>query len=261
MGIRVTAYTIEVGTTQTLEMTAGEDREFQLAFTLGGLPLDMTSTNTVKMTVRNRANGILVVARTYTAFQGAASAGIPRFQLLRSDTVSQSNPAVYDVDVQWTDGSGYEWELLATSNFNLLKKTFSDGDQATSPPGVPVAFGYAALRTCYGTIPQYGLYKESPTGAAGSVALWLHTDDPSLYTGVAMATGTSGQVIQGVQVPGFSTQMLSDGTTAFNPGDPTEPSPTVDGCIRKAASKAVTGSAQAQVPTGLNQLVTVQWRR
>lgn len=83
MSIRVTAYSIEIGQQQRLEIAQGEDREFRLTFTdpTSGSARDMTSAQAITLTVRSRTTGIEIFSRLYSGFQGAATAGTPRFQI------------------------------------------------------------------------------------------------------------------------------------------------------------------------------------
>src|SRR5688572_6630108 len=119
MGISVFAATVEIGEQEQLEQAQGEDREYRLTFTdSAGTARDMTGATAVVMTVRDR-NGQLIFARSYSGFQGAATAGTPRFQVLQADTANLA-VQVYDVDVTWTDASGYVEQLLVASPFLVL---------------------------------------------------------------------------------------------------------------------------------------------
>lgn len=140
MSIRVSSYTVEVGVAQNIEVARGEDREFRLTFTSGGTAIDMTGATAVVMTVRNRTTGILVFARSYSGFQGAATLGTPRFQILQADTAAQGD-GPYDVDVEWTDGGGYLEQILVQSTLQLLPRTGNPSDPLTTPPAIPVVYG------------------------------------------------------------------------------------------------------------------------
>lgn len=145
MALTVTSYTIAVGTAQQLELAQGEDREFRLTFQeTSGSAVDLTGAQAVVLTVKNRSTGILVFARNYTGFQGAATAGTPRFQVLAADTDDLAE-APYDVDVTWTDASGYKRQLLVLSTFLLLRGVGEPGDALTTPPAIPVVYGLTWL--------------------------------------------------------------------------------------------------------------------
>lgn len=140
MGIRVSAFTIEIGTAQQLEVAQAEDRELRLTFNSSGSPIDFTGASAIVLTVKNRTTGILVFARNYTGFQGLATAGTPRFTLTQADTSGQVE-GPYDVDVSWTDASGYKTQLLVLSTFQILKRVGAAGDALTTPGAVPVVYG------------------------------------------------------------------------------------------------------------------------
>jgi hypothetical protein len=144
VSIRVSSFTIEVGAAQALEIACAEDREFRLAFTSSGAAIDMTGATAVVLTVRNRVTGLLVFARSYSGFQGASTAGVPRFQILQADTSSQSE-GPYDVDVSWTDASGYKEQLLVASTFRILPRVGNASDPLTTPPAIPVTYGLTWL--------------------------------------------------------------------------------------------------------------------
>lgn len=140
MSLRVSSYTVEVGGTLRIPIARGEDREYRFAFTDAGAPLDMSSTNAVTLKVSNPATGQVLFTRLYSGFQGAATAGTPRFRIYQADTVNEGE-GVLDVDVMWEDGSGYETQLLAVSPFEILRRLGAATDPVTTPPAIPVTYG------------------------------------------------------------------------------------------------------------------------
>jgi hypothetical protein len=140
MARRISAYTVEVGEVKNLEIARGEDREIRLAFTSDGAPLDMTGALSCVLTVRNRTTGILVFARNYSGFVSLSSGGQPYFELAQADTVGQTD-GPYDVDVVWTDASGYREQLLVTSTFRILPRVGTPSDPLTTPAAIPVVYG------------------------------------------------------------------------------------------------------------------------
>lgn len=140
MSIRVSAFTVEVGDTQQLEINRGEDRRYELSFTSSSAALDMTGVQACVLTVRSRTTGILIFARSYSGFIGAASLGTPYFDIIQTDTESIAE-GPYDVDVSWIDASNYKTVLLELSTFLVLKQAGQSTDSVTVPPSVPIAFG------------------------------------------------------------------------------------------------------------------------
>lgn len=141
MSIRVRSATVEVGESQTLETAQGEDCEYRLSFTdSSGNARDLTGAQAIVMTVRDRASRALIFARSYTGFVGGVGTGAVRFQVLQTDTRDESVQP-YDVDVIWTDSSGYKEQLLVASTFHILLGVADDGDTVTSPPAIPVVYG------------------------------------------------------------------------------------------------------------------------
>src|SRR5574343_420682 len=136
-----TAYDVIVGAVQDIEVARGEDRELQFTFTTdGSTPKDLTGAIAIILSVRNRATGLEVFARSYTGFVGAASAGIVTFDVISWDTISQ-DPGPYDVDIFWTDSSNNREQLLALSTFYILDSTLAFLTPVTTPPAVPVVYG------------------------------------------------------------------------------------------------------------------------
>lgn len=168
VAIRVSAYTVAVGTAQQLEMAVGEDRAFRLTFTDGGSAVDMTSAQAIVLTIRNPTNNQLVVARSYSGFvSGTGSGGNPYFQILQADTNSFADGA-YVVDVDFTDSSGYKWQALVESPFLLLPRVGQPSDPLTTPPAVPVVYGLRWLGSW--TTPSGGyLVNDSVTAQDGSL--------------------------------------------------------------------------------------------
>ena len=141
MAIRVSAFSIELGSAQELQIARGEDREFDLTFTVNGSPVDFTGYTAIVLTVRNRTNGLLVFSRTNAGmFVGAPALGTPRFQVIESDTLNQGE-GPYDVDATGTDSLGYRTQLLVGSLFTILRGVGQPGDPVTSPPAIPVTYG------------------------------------------------------------------------------------------------------------------------
>lgn len=138
MSIKVSAYTIAIGSQQALSVAQGEDREFRLTFTESGTARDLTGAQAITLTVRSRTTGIEIFSRLYSGFQGAATAGTPRFQILAADTADEAD-SVYDCWVEWTDASGYVEQLLVESSFEIL--TGADPESVTTPGAVPVVYG------------------------------------------------------------------------------------------------------------------------
>lgn len=141
MAIRVSSHSVTVGAEQELSIAQGEDREFRLTFTDGGSAVDMSTATAVVMTVRNRTNGILLFARNYSGFvSGTGSSGNPKFLITQSDT-AEIEAGPYDVDVSWTDSSGYKAQVLVASTFLVLKAVGDADDDVTTPPAIPVVYG------------------------------------------------------------------------------------------------------------------------
>lgn len=138
MSLRVTAYTIEIGKTQQLEVAQGEDREFILTFTEDGTPRDMTGATGVLWVVRDRTSGIELIRRNYSGFQGSASLGTPRFRFLSADGIDAAD-GPYDQFIEWTDASNYTEQLLVLSTFELLRGALRG--TATTPPAIPAIYG------------------------------------------------------------------------------------------------------------------------
>jgi hypothetical protein len=139
-------------------------------------------------------------------------------------------------------------------NGSGVPEFFDWSDQVTS--WQPLAFAIGIRRTANEAIPQYTLVKESTT--AGRVELFKTTDDASLYTGVALeAAASAGSIIRVMHATGIASSLKSDGTTVIAAGDPIEPSTTVNGRVRKAATVAVVGVAQSAAAATLDALVTV----
>lgn len=138
MSIKVSAYSIAIGGQQALAVAQGEDREFRLTFTDSGTARDLTGAQAITLTVRSRTTGIELFSRLYSGFQGLATAGTPRFQILAADTINQKD-GPYDCWVEWTDASGYVEQLLAESKFEIL--TGADPESVTVPGAVPVVYG------------------------------------------------------------------------------------------------------------------------
>lgn len=110
----IVAYTVPLGAQQSLELTQGEDYEFQLTYT-DGAPLDLSDATAIQIAVKSRIGGI-VFKRDYVGF---ASPGTPRFQILSTDTATM-NETVYDMDVSYLDTNGYRTQLQALSSFTVL---------------------------------------------------------------------------------------------------------------------------------------------
>jgi len=144
MALRVTALTIDVGFDQLLQVARGEDREFDLTFTINSAPIDMTGATDVRLNVRK--DGLLIFAREYAGFAGAASAGTPRFIITQADTVNLAETA-YDCDVTWTDALGYKTQLLVASEFEVLRAFGDPTDPVTSPSPIKVRPGAHATFT------------------------------------------------------------------------------------------------------------------
>lgn len=140
MSILVSALTVARGASQRLEIARGEDREFRITFTDAGTPIDLSGAQSIIMTVRARTTGALIFARSYSGFQGTGADGTPRFQVLQADTVNIAE-VPYDVDIDWTDASGFRWQLLVASTFSVLQAVGDTTDVVTTPPAVPVAYG------------------------------------------------------------------------------------------------------------------------
>lgn len=194
MAIRVTAYTVPVGTSQRLAVAQGEDREFQLTFQDGSpaAAVDFTGALAVVLTVKNRTNGLAVFARNYSGFVGAPSAGTPRFTITQSDT-NLEGEGPYDCDVSWTDASGYKEQLLVLSTFEILKRVGEPGDVVTSPPAIPVVYGLNWL----------GVWQSGHSGGSGyNVNDAVRAFDSSLG---ATAVSSFRATIQGVAVHPVST--------------------------------------------------------
>lgn len=141
MSIRARAYTIEVGETQDLEQAQGEDCEFRLYFTdASGTARNLTGAQSIIMTVRNRSDSSLIFARSYASFGSGSSGGVVNFQVLQADTADETVQP-YNVDVFWTDASGYAEQLLEASTYYILLGVRDSSDPVTTPPAVPVVYG------------------------------------------------------------------------------------------------------------------------
>jgi hypothetical protein len=141
VSINVRSFSIEVGSTQVLDQAQGEDTEYRLTFTSGGAAIDFSGAQTAVMSVRDRS-GQLIFARTYSGFVGGdATLGGLRFQVLAADTEDESVQA-YDLDVSWTDASGYKRQLLRPSRFLVLLGVGQSGDTPSSPPAIPGGPGF-----------------------------------------------------------------------------------------------------------------------
>jgi hypothetical protein len=138
LGIKVSAYSITIGNQRSLSIAQGEDREFRLTFSDSSGARDLTGATAITLTVRSRVTGIEIFSRLYSGFQGAATAGTPRFQVVAADTANQAD-GPHDCWVEWTDASGYVEQLLVESTFEIL--TGADPESVTSPPGVSVVYG------------------------------------------------------------------------------------------------------------------------
>lgn len=140
MAIHTQAFTIAVGGTQEIDVARGEDNQLNLTFTSGGNPVDFTGALAIVLTVRSRVTGATVISRGNGSFSGAPSAGIPIFYIAALDTLNlPAGP--YDVDVYWTNGSGFQTQLLAVSTWRVLDGFGTPGDPVTLYPGVPVVYG------------------------------------------------------------------------------------------------------------------------
>lgn len=173
MAIRVSSFTVDVGVPQQLEIAQGEDREFRLSFQAQSL--NMTGATAVVFTVKE-LDGDEVFARSYTAFHGSASENTPRFTITQSDTASLDE-GDYEVDVSWTDASGYKTQLLAASVFKVLKAIGASTDSVTTPASVPVTYGlrwrdgWSALASGpSGYLVNDAVFYPDPDGATGSPA-------------------------------------------------------------------------------------------
>lgn len=141
MSIRVTSATIEVGTSSDLSIAQGEDRQYQLTFTVNGQPVDFTGAQSIILSIKNRATGVEIVSRNFSGFvNGDPTAGTPIFELIKSDTQYQP-VSVCDIDVCWEDSGSFETQLLAVSRFLVLQRVGAPGDNVTAPPAISVAFG------------------------------------------------------------------------------------------------------------------------
>jgi hypothetical protein len=137
MAIKQRAYSVVVGTAQPLALAQGEDCRFLLTFTEppsptgSGQPVDFTGLATCVMTIRDHS-GMLLVSRL-GAVSGAPTAGTLQFQFGVADTQGKA-VQVYDVDVRWTDASGFVEQLLVASPFSLLQSVASPSDTPNSAP-------------------------------------------------------------------------------------------------------------------------------
>jgi hypothetical protein len=138
MSIKVSAYSVTIGNQRSLSVGQGEDREFRLTFSDSSGARDLTGAAAITLTVRSRTTGIEVFSRLYSGFQGLATAGTPRFQVLAADTATRGDEP-YDCWVEWTDASGYVEQLLVESTFEVVTGALPSA--VTSPPGVPVVYG------------------------------------------------------------------------------------------------------------------------
>lgn len=179
MSILVSSFTITLGVAQQLEIARAEDREFRLAFTTDGTtPVDLTGATAIVMTVRDRA-GTFLFARSYSGFQSVATLGVVRFQVLQADTADYAAD-YYNVDVTWTDASGYKAQLLAASQFLILPRVGEASDPLTTPPAVPVVYGIQ-WGWASGAVPMW-------TGKSGGYNL---NDGVQAYDGSLGATAIS----------------------------------------------------------------------
>lgn len=105
-------------------------------------------------------------------------------------------------------------------------------------------------------IPKYALLK--PSSVAGRVEVLKVGDSPILATSVALTRATqSGVRIQVQELESVETPLLSDGTTTISPQDFIEPSPTMDGRVRKGTENIIgvaIGSAAAVVDARISVL-------
>jgi hypothetical protein len=141
MAITSRSYSITVGNAQALEVAQGEDRRFVFTFTEPGATSakDFTGGTAFVMTVKD-TNDQPIFARSYTSSASTLASGILAFDVLQADTVSES-VQVYNVDITWTDSSGYKEQLLVKSRFLILKGVGASSDSVTSPPAIPVVYG------------------------------------------------------------------------------------------------------------------------
>jgi hypothetical protein len=170
LGIRTRSHTIEVGESQDLEQAQGEDCEFRLSFTdSDGNARDLTGATAIVMTVRNRSDRSLIFSRSYTGFVGGVGTGAVRFQVLQADTADESVQP-YDVDVYWTDASGYKEQLLVSSTFSILLGVYEDDDVVTTPPAIPAVY---RLSPRYVSTTHSGTVGELVLATGGSFAVYM----------------------------------------------------------------------------------------
>lgn len=268
------AYTITVGTPQTLEVAQGEDRQIELTFTTdGSTPVDLTGATAIVLAIRDRNTGAEILARSYTSNGGAT--GIVIFDLISWDTISRA-PGAYDCDVFWTDSAGTRSQILVLSTFEILDSTQDFDVSVTTPPAVPVVYGLTHRGSWSGGVTggynlndavqalDYSLgstawssfrarvqgittYPIGPTGVL--VTGWQYL----AQHGGAGATGPTGP--HGATGPGYTGPTGAQGPTgaaitgATGPAGPTGPRGAT-GVTGQAGPTGVTGATGPLGPTG-----------
>ncbi len=239
--------------TLPIELPEGEDLEINvLGVGENGAPFSLVGGAPPSITIKDSpADASAVLAIGSTVLDAAASSF--RFLIARG---------LVPKGARWWDGvyidaGNKAWRGLRTSPYSVTDGSSDVGGAAPSL-GLLAWAPYDTV-TGNGVIAAGDLIKAS--SVAGRYEILGAADDPSLFIGVARtACAGAGSTFDAYFIAGVLTPMNSDGTGTIAAGAPVEPSTTVAGKVKQAASPttAIGYNLGAAVAAVLNAAVSVR---